>query len=107
MYSWIWGCGNGAYLTLLSLVPVLNIVWVFVCGARGNLWAWKSGKFKDLDTFLTTQRTWNTAGVITFIITVVVLAIEIIVIALGLLSLSSLSMLEQGGYTDFGDYNWS
>jgi hypothetical protein len=107
MYNWIWGCGNGAYLSLLSLIPIFNIVWIFVCGARGNVWAWKSGKFKDLDTFLTTQRTWNIAGLITFLITLVIVVVEIIVIVFGVLSLSSLPMLDQGGYTDFGDYNWS
>jgi hypothetical protein len=107
MFNWIWGCGNGAYLSLLALIPIFQVIWWFVCGARGNIWAWKSGKFKDLDTFLAVQRTWNTAGLISFFVTLVLIVIEIVVIALGLLSLSSLSMLDQGGYTDFGDYNWS
>jgi Trk-type K+ transport system membrane component len=107
MLNWIWGCGNGAYLALLCLVPILNIVWVFVCGAKGNEWAWKSGKFKDLDTFLTTQRTWNIAGIILFVILIAYIAICIIFIALGI------SLFSQGwwgdainGRTWYGDYRY-
>lgn len=58
-----WGIGNGSYLTLLSLVPVLNIFWWIVCGIKGNKWAWESGLFPDAETFRVTQRTWNRAGI--------------------------------------------
>jgi hypothetical protein len=72
MFNWIWGVGNSAYLSLLALVPCLGLIWCFICGAYGNRWAWKSGEFKDLDSFLTTQRTWNKAGLLYFIIMVVI-----------------------------------
>lgn len=68
MFSFQWGIGNSAYLTLLTLIPLLNIIWVFVCGAKGNEWAWKSGKFRNVDEFLAVQRTWNKAGFVTFIL---------------------------------------
>jgi hypothetical protein len=104
MFNWIWGCGNGAYLSLFALIPVFRIAWWFVCGARGNVWAWKSGKFKDLDTFLTTQRTWNIAGLITFFICIGVVVLFILSIVLAWAP--AYTMLEQEGYTDFGDYRW-
>ncbi|MDR1292831.1 MAG: hypothetical protein LBJ91_05510 [Clostridiales Family XIII bacterium] len=105
--NWIWGCGNGAYLALLCLIPFFNIVWIFVCGVKGNEWAWKSGKFKDLDTFLTTQRTWNIAGLIMFIINIAYIVI-IIVMVFNIVLWGSLSLFDQGGYGyDFEDYNWS
>jgi hypothetical protein len=105
MYNWIWGCSNGAYLALLTLVPILGwFVWPFVCGALGNTWAWKSGKFKDLETFLTVQKTWNIAGIITFVITVVFIVIEIISFVF-LVSTPWDGMLDSiDSYTDYGDF---
>ena len=70
-----WGIGNHAYLTLLMLVPCISFIWMFVCGAMGNQWAWKSGEFKDVEQFMAVQRTWNKAGLLFFIVTVVSLVI--------------------------------
>ena len=67
-FNIFWGIGNHAYLTLLCLVPFLNIVWIFVCGASGNKWAWQSGEFKSVEEFLAVQKTWNRAGLVSFII---------------------------------------
>ncbi|MDR2163396.1 MAG: hypothetical protein LBO70_05575 [Clostridiales Family XIII bacterium] len=103
MLNWIWGCGNGAYLTLLCLIPVFNIVWVFVCGARGNVWAWKSGKFKDLGTFLTTQRTWNIAGIICFCIFIVYLLIVIVTISMGVAMMLPWDGIMNG--TEYAEYS--
>jgi hypothetical protein len=107
MLSWIWGCSNGAFLTLLWFIPGFNIVWVFICGARGNRWAWKSGKFKDLETFLAVQRTWNTAGIILFVIAMVYIAIVISSIALmGTALLSNTWGDALNSYTDYGDFGY-
>lgn len=67
-FNFIWGIGNYSYLPLLCLIPLFNIVWIFVCGAKGNEWAWKSGKFDNVEDFLATQATWNRAGFIAFIV---------------------------------------
>lgn len=84
MFSMFWGIGNSAYLSLLVLVPCLNVIWVFVCGAKGNEWAWKSGEFKDVEQFMAVQRTWNKAGFVYFIITMIVVVLYIIsIIAFG------------------------
>jgi hypothetical protein len=106
MFNWIWGCGNGAYLALLYFIPVFGwFVWPFVCGARGNIWAWKSGKFKDLDTFLTTQRTWNIAGIIMFCLWVasIVISVMMMVWSVALL-LPWNSFLENTGFSEY-QYN--
>lgn len=65
-----WGIGNSAYLTLLTFIPFFGFIWRFVCGAKGNEWAWKSGKFKSVDEFLAVQRTWIRGGIAFFIVTV-------------------------------------
>ncbi len=85
----IWGIGNHAYLTLLCLVPLLNIVWVFVCGAKGNEWAYKSGKFKSVEEFLAVQRTWNRAGLAVFVFYIVYFLIFFIIMFFAMLAASS------------------
>ena len=34
MMNIMWGIGNKSYLTLLCLIPLFNIIWIFVCGAK-------------------------------------------------------------------------
>ncbi|MDR0519833.1 MAG: hypothetical protein LBG82_07285 [Clostridiales Family XIII bacterium] len=104
-FNWLWGCGNGAYLALLCLIPVFGwFVWPFFCGALGNTWAWKSGKFKDVDTFLTVQKTWNIAGIIYFIIILVMIILEIMSFAF-LFALPWDNMIDNiDSYTDYGNF---
>ncbi len=87
--SIIWGIGNHAYLTLLCLVPVLNIVWLFVCGAKGNEWAYNSGKFKSVEEFVAVQKTWNRAGLTMFVIYIVYIAIVFLALFSAILAASS------------------
>lgn len=89
MFNMMWGIGSHTYLPLLCLIPFFNIIWVFVCGAKGNEWAWKSGKFNNLDHFLAAQETWNRAGIFSIIITGSILALYILGIIL-VLALSSI-----------------
>ncbi len=92
MFNAFWGIGNSAYMALLALIPYFNFIWVFVCGAKGNEWAWKSGQFKSVDEFLTVQRTWNKAGYVYFIIMIIFVAIALVIgLITGLFTLSLLS----------------
>ncbi|WP_461240429.1 ribonuclease G [Paucilactobacillus sp. N302-9] len=70
MYNIFWGLGNKSYLPLLCLIPVFNIVWIFVCGFKGNEWAWENGNYRDVETFKAVQATWNRAGLFQFIIAI-------------------------------------
>ena len=40
--NWIWAIGNEVWIGLLALIPYVNIVMVFVLGAKGSEWAWKT-----------------------------------------------------------------
>ena len=71
MFNIMWGIGNRSYLPLLCLIPVFNIVWVFVCGAKGNEWAWKNGEYSSVDEFKKVQDTWNRAGLASFVLMIV------------------------------------
>ncbi|EPI00495.1 hypothetical protein D920_00858 [Enterococcus faecalis 13-SD-W-01] len=79
MYNIVWGIGNKSYLPLFCLIPIFNIVWVFVCGFKGNEWAWQKGEYQDIETFLAIQKTWNRAGFVAFIITIAVLILYLVV----------------------------
>ena len=69
-FNIFWGIGNKTYLPLLCLIPYFGFIWIFVCGFKGNEWAWKKGNYsmKDIGKFLTIQKTWNRGGIARFII---------------------------------------
>lgn len=90
MYNIIWGVGNKSYITLLCLVPVLNIVWVFVCGAKGNEWAWQNGNYSNPREFFLVQDTWNRAGFVGFIIALIFMVIYFILFVVLIAIFSSL-----------------
>ncbi|MBM7436381.1 hypothetical protein JOD28_001738 [Leuconostoc rapi] len=48
---------------------------MFVCGFKGNEWAWQDGDYKDIETFKAVQATWNRAGLVYFIITAAFIAL--------------------------------
>lgn len=85
-----WGIGNKAYLALLCLIPGLNIIWVFVCGAKGNEWAWKSGQYQDVATFKAVQETWNRAGLVMFGINIALMLIMLFFMVIMFAALSAM-----------------
>lgn len=60
--TWIWGIGNGVFIALLALIPLVNIVMMFVLGARGSAWAWQKARWRDAEHFRKTQRIWAIVG---------------------------------------------
>lgn len=75
MYNTFWGIGNKTYLPLLCLIPLFNFIWIFVCGFKGNEWAWQKGDYTDVETFKAVQATWNRAGLVQFILTIAILVL--------------------------------
>lgn len=64
LLNWIWAIGNKTWIGLLALLPVVNIVMVFVLGFKGREWAWKNNTWRDMEHFNQVQRKWNIAGFI-------------------------------------------
>ncbi|MDR1272088.1 MAG: hypothetical protein LBK04_03745 [Clostridiales Family XIII bacterium] len=94
--NWIWGIGNRCYLPLLCIIPVFGFFWMFVCGFKGNEWAWKNGEFANLEQFDASRRTWNRAGFVAFLVSIGLVVLYIILfIAFGL---SMASILYGSGY---------
>ena len=63
LLTWIWGIGNGVYVALLCLVPVLGIVMMFVLGSKGNELAWRAKRWESVEQFQRSQRKWAWSAV--------------------------------------------
>ena len=64
--NWIWGIGNNTFIALLCLLPFINIVMIFVLGAKGNEWAWQNKRWQNIEHFKRVQRLWAIWGVVLF-----------------------------------------
>ena len=67
LLNWIWGIGNNTYIALLTLIPVVGFVMIFVLGAKGNRWAWKNGRWDSVAHFKRVQRRWAIAGLVVWL----------------------------------------
>ena len=82
LFTWIWGISNKSYMTFWALVPYFGIVWAFVCGIKGNEWAWKNKKWVSVEDFNNTQKKWAVVGSILFsIILSIALIVSCVVLA--------------------------
>ena len=66
--NWIWGIGNKTYIALLMFIPFVNIVMLFMLGAKGNEWAWKNREWESVEQFKKVQKAWAVWGFILFLI---------------------------------------
>lgn len=89
-FNIIFGFANKAYKTFFCLIPLFNIVWIFVCGAKGEQWVWETGEFEDGYAFRKTMDSWNRAGQLVGIVWLVILAIQILVLITGIAAISAL-----------------
>ncbi|NWF51304.1 MAG: zinc ribbon domain-containing protein [Ignavibacteriaceae bacterium] len=78
--TWIWGIGNNTWIALLSLIPLVNIVMIFILGAKGNEWAWQNKRWDSVDHFKHVQKLWGIWGAVIFFASII-FALMIIVLA--------------------------
>lgn len=62
MLTWIWGICNGTLISLLSLIPGVHFVMMFVLGFKGNEWAWANKEWASVEQFHRAQRRWAVWG---------------------------------------------
>ena len=94
--SWIWGIFNRVWLAFLVFIPGLNVIWIFVLGAKGTQWAWQNTKWNSLEEFRSTQKKWNIIGFILFLLWV--LSLIFILINIGAL----ITLITSGGEISIG-----
>ena len=56
--------GNNTFIALLTLVPIVGFVMLFVLGAKGSRWAWRNGRWDSVEHFKRVQRLWAIWGAI-------------------------------------------
>src|SRR5438445_9581862 len=66
--NWIWGIGNSTFIALLALIPVVNLIMIFVLGARGSGGGWQNRAWRDAEQFRKTQRNWAIAGLVVWVV---------------------------------------
>ncbi len=76
LLNWIWGifnlsCGFAILTFVLSFTPLVGLVWAIVLGFKGNEWSWRAKTWPSTQHFLNTQRKWMIAGVVLFVITII------------------------------------
>jgi len=62
LLTWIWGLGNSTYISLLALIPVVNIVMAVILGIKGGQWAWHNRKWHGVEQFTRIQGLWTAFG---------------------------------------------
>lgn len=82
--NWIWGIGNSTFIALLALIPGVNIIMIFVLGARGSRWAWRNRVWRDAEHFRKTQRAWGIAGLLIWLAIIALVGSLIVSIPLAL-----------------------
>jgi hypothetical protein len=80
LLNWIWGLSNKTWISLLCLIPYVNLVMMFVLGFKGREWAWRNKKWNSLEHFNHVQRLWSKVGVF-LVLGCLVLAIALVVLA--------------------------
>jgi len=66
--TWIWGIYHNVWISLLSFIPLVNLVMIVYLGLKGNELAWRSNKWTSVEEFKTAQGKWQTWGIIFFIL---------------------------------------
>lgn len=67
LLNWIWGIGNGTPIALLTLIPFVGFVMIFVLGAKGSAWAWQNARWDSVEHFRRVQRKWAFWGVVVWL----------------------------------------
>jgi len=78
LLSWIWAIGNSTWIGLLALVPYVGWIMAIVLGVKGSEWAWQNRRWDSVEHFKKTQRTWALAGLIYFLVVLVIVLFAII-----------------------------
>jgi hypothetical protein len=54
----VWAIGHNVWIGLLTLVPYVGLVMIFVQGAKGNRWAWEKNRYDSPERYVAKQKKW-------------------------------------------------
>jgi len=64
LFNWLWAIGNKTWIGLLTLVPFVGFIMMFILGVKGREWAWRNKKWDNIEHFQRVQRKWSLWGII-------------------------------------------
>lgn len=74
-WTWVWGIRFGVWKSFLIFIPIFNIFWWFILGAKGSEWAWRSYNWRNIEEFQRSQRRWALSGLIVLVAVIVILVV--------------------------------
>ena len=77
-FSWLWGISNKVWIALLAAIPYVGVIMCIVLGVKGNEWAWRHKKWDSIEHFKSTQRKWGIAGVVLFVVSLLVIICSVL-----------------------------
>ena len=80
--TWVWGVRNRVWFSFLALIPLFGFIAAIILGFRGREWSWEHGKWQDFESFKKSQRRWDLAGIIVFIIAILLIVFSEVVLNL-------------------------
>lgn len=110
--TWIWGLGNGTFIPLLSLLPILNFIMPFYLGINGHRIAWESRYWSDVASCNRTQRKWGILGLVLHGVLIAILvfhfqSVKAHNIEMGILKNDVISTIKASEYHEIIDDNTS
>ena len=54
----VWAIGHNVWIGLLTLIPYVGLVMIFVQGAKGNRWAWEKNHYDNPERYVAKQKKW-------------------------------------------------
>jgi hypothetical protein len=64
----IWGIYHRVWISLLFLIPIVDIVIMILLLIKGNEMAWRKKEWESVDKFLAFQKKWKIVGIIFLIL---------------------------------------
>ena len=70
-FNALWGIAHKCYWPLLCCIPFFGVLWMFVCGFKGNEWAYERGEYDSIQDFENKEFGWEVAGIVMTILTLI------------------------------------
>lgn len=71
LLTFIWGVGHRVWISLIAIIPGVNIIMAVILGIKGNAWAWRANPCLDQEEFIKNEKLWLKWAVITYAIVLI------------------------------------
>ncbi|TAK93162.1 MAG: hypothetical protein EPO09_13530 [Aquabacterium sp.] len=72
--NFFWAIPNRTWIGLLTAIPIIGFPMPLILGFKGREWAWRNRQWDSVEHFNRVQRQWTVAGVIFYVVAIVIIA---------------------------------